>query len=148
MKNHLFCGARSSINIWFFKQLAQYTQHPFKNTVRYILKYQWWRINMHHCFVGGFGLVQTPKLYYLFVEISFLLHLGTHRSNTGKVLENCHLYHEEASFYLDVRPQLFNRAFIIFFVYDHNNIWRCNIHYFFYLYNILLTDKKSSELLV
>ena len=38
----------------------------------------------------------------------------THPSKTGEELSYYHLYHEEAQYYLEVHPRLFNRTFIIF----------------------------------
>ena len=57
---------------------------------------------------------QPPKNIYLFVELSFLLHIGTQPSKTGEKLVYYNLYHKEVSLYLDVHTQLFNKTFINF----------------------------------
>ena len=44
----------------------------------------------------------------------FLLCLGTDPSKTGEELVYHYLFHEEASFYLELHNQLFNRPFTIF----------------------------------
>ena len=66
-------------------------------------------------FCQFFWFGSNPKKSSLCRALVFLLHLGTHPSKTGGELLYYHLYHEEAPVYLDVRPQLFNRPFIIFF---------------------------------
>ena len=60
-----------------------------------------------------FWFGSNPKHIYLFVELSFFLRPGTHPGNTGEEILYYHLYHEEEKCYLDVRPQIFNRHFII-----------------------------------
>ena len=41
---------------------------------------------------------------------------GTHPRKTGEESLYYYLYHEEASFYLDIRLQLYNRPFIVYFL--------------------------------
>ena len=96
MKKHSFCGSCYFINNSSNIYISQYTHHRFKNTEGY-KKYQCWWSNMCHCFVSLFGLVQTQKINYFFVEL-FFLHLGTHPIKTGKELLYCHLYHKNNHF--------------------------------------------------
>ena len=65
---------------------------------------------MHHRFVSFIlDLVLNPKKHLYLYRALIFLHIVTQPSNTGEELVYDHLYHEEASFYLVVRPQLFNR---------------------------------------
>ena len=62
----------------------------------------------------SFWFGSNPKNMFITLWSShFFPHLGTHPSKMGEELLYDHLYHEEALFYLDVRPQLFIRPFII-----------------------------------
>ena len=45
---------------------------------------------------------QTHNIIYLFIEISYFLHFGTHPSKTGEELLYYHLNYEESPFHLDV----------------------------------------------
>ena len=63
----------------------------------------------------GFGSNPQNNLS-LCRALIFLLHLGTRPSKMGEELLYYYLYYEEELFYLDVRPQLFKRSFIIFLV--------------------------------
>ena len=63
-------------------------------------------------FFGGLGPIPQR---HIFLVILFFFHLVRHPSNTGDYLVYCNLYHEEASFYLDVCVQLLNQCFIIIF---------------------------------
>ena len=56
---------------------------------------------------------QPKSIMYLFIEHLFELNIGIHPSNTGEKLVYYHLYPEEASFYLGVCIQLFNRPFLV-----------------------------------
>ena len=78
-------------------------------------KPQFRRGNVHHRFVGFLWFGSDPQKYLSLVRaLIFLLHIGTHPSNTGKELLYYHLYHEEEPLKMDVNPQLMNRSFIIF----------------------------------
>ena len=69
---------------------------------------------MHYCFVSFFVCLQPKKILSLSRALIFLLHFGTPMSKTGGELLYYYLYHEEASFYLDILTQLFGRNFINF----------------------------------
>ena len=62
-----------------------------------ILGKKCWQRNTHAVLYFVFVLFQSKNIY-IFLELSILLHLGTHLSNTGKELVYYHLYHLEASF--------------------------------------------------
>ena len=115
-KNHLFGGARFSINIWLKKFIPL---HPAPIRLRLGLIRKNTNVDRETCTAllsVFFGLVLTPQKYlYLVRALIFLLHLGTHLNKTGDELLYYHLYHEETPLYMDVHHKLFNRPFIIFF---------------------------------
>ena len=70
---------------------------------------------MHHPFVSFcLAWFQPNTKLSICRALIILIDLGTHPSNMGEELLYYHLYHEDASFYMDVHPQMFNRPFIIF----------------------------------
>ena len=58
---------------------------------------------MQRSFVGFvFGFVPTQNKLSLVRALIFQIHLVINPSKTGEELLYCYLYHEDASFYLDI----------------------------------------------
>ena len=115
MKKHLFFGARLSINIYLkINKLTHYTHHTLNCAV---FRLENFNVDRETCttalsvFLFGFNPQNNLSLCR---GLIFLLRIGTHPSNTVEQLLCYNLYHEEIPFYLDVRPQTFNRHFIIY----------------------------------
>ena len=64
----------------------------------------------------------NPRTFIFLYNSNLFLCLGTQRSNTGEELVYYYVYHEEASFYLDVYPQLFNGKFIVYILSSQEHI--------------------------
>ena len=112
---HFVLHVSPSIFGLFWKKVSHYTQHPFKNVVEYFILfytdiYGETCITVLSVFLFGYN----PKNIFLCRDLTFKLRLGIHLIKTSEKLVYYHLYHEEASFYLGVYIQLFNRPFIVF----------------------------------
>ena len=83
-----------------FKTIGPLNPAPIEKYSELYLKIQMLTDKHPPLFCRGVLVWFKPQKYIISLYIShFLFHLGTHWSNTGEVLENYHLYHEEASFY-------------------------------------------------
>ena len=107
---------KNEINIWnLSKIIISLHPEPIQKCSGQIFSYvEYCTKNVHHHFVSLFLLILTPNIFISLQSSHFKIHIDIHPSNMGEKLVYYHLYHEEASFYLQVYTQLFNRNFLIF----------------------------------
>ena len=125
MKKHSFCSARFSIIIWNYKK--KFPLHPapiqkFNEIYIYIFTNNVDREMCTTVFSVSFVFGSNPKQIISLQSSYFLLCLVPHQSKTAEESVHDHLYHEEASWYLDICLKQFNKTFIVLKVSAHNNI--------------------------
>ena len=129
-KHHPFFGARFSINFWILKKSSQLHTAPVQKCSVFLYKFPILTAKREPPFCQFFLVWLRSKTYLSICrDLIFFLHIGTHPSKTGEDLVYYHLYHEEASFYLNVRSQLFNKP--LSFVYFKLTITYIDLKYLF-----------------